>query len=351
MIETVRLAIEVTGGFGYTAQLRPRTPVPRRPRLPVPPAPPGQADAVHRARRTRAQPRRLTAGTSHGMRTPASSRRRVERTKGALRGVDLLGRYSNPDNVSRLHRILSGQGRDRPSHRPVPSVRQQQTRLTDSQHSELLDRYLAGEPATALAKGVRRPPRHRLQLPATGRRADALSHPQRRRRRGRAEDVRSRSVPRRDRRALRRGRPDRPERVPPNRRADTRPRYQPVEPEAFSIATATIDSRTPTYDTRTGVGGQLRASFCTRLATGITTPERAIGALRRVCWRIALRTQNADYFVPNPEVTNLAYCPRVAGTVASSRASLVENRTGPSVATRADDRDVRDPKRAVRRER
>jgi hypothetical protein len=67
-------------------------------------------------------------------------------------GVDLLGRYSNPDNVARLHRILSGQGRDRPSHRPVPSVRQNQTRLTDSQRSELLSRYLAGEPATALAK-------------------------------------------------------------------------------------------------------------------------------------------------------------------------------------------------------
>ena len=69
-----------------------------------------------------------------------------------------MGRYSNPDNVSRLNRILSGQGRDRPSHRPVPSVRQQQTRLTDSQHSELLDRYLAGEPASALAKefGVHR---------------------------------------------------------------------------------------------------------------------------------------------------------------------------------------------------
>ena len=69
-----------------------------------------------------------------------------------------MGRYSNPDNVARLNRILSGQGRDRPSHRPVPSVRQQQTRLSDSQRSELLDRYLAGEPATALAKelGVHR---------------------------------------------------------------------------------------------------------------------------------------------------------------------------------------------------
>ena len=72
--------------------------------------------------------------------------------------MDLLGRYSNPDNVSRLNRTLSGQGRDRPSGRPVPSVRQQQTRLTDSQRSEVLGRYIAGEPATALAKehGVHR---------------------------------------------------------------------------------------------------------------------------------------------------------------------------------------------------
>ena len=62
-----------------------------------------------------------------------------------------MGRYSNLDNVSRLRRILSGQGRDRLSHRPVPSVRQQQTRLSDSQCSDVLDRYLAGQPAAALA--------------------------------------------------------------------------------------------------------------------------------------------------------------------------------------------------------
>jgi hypothetical protein len=69
-----------------------------------------------------------------------------------------MGRYSNPDIAARLSRILAGQGRDRPSHRPVPSLRQNQTRLTDSQRSELLDRYLAGEPATVLAKklGVHR---------------------------------------------------------------------------------------------------------------------------------------------------------------------------------------------------
>ena len=62
--------------------------------------------------------------------------------------VEVMGRYSNPDNVFLLRRILSRQGRDRPSHRPVPSVRQKQTRLRDSQRSELLDRYLAGDPAT-----------------------------------------------------------------------------------------------------------------------------------------------------------------------------------------------------------
>jgi transposase-like protein len=65
--------------------------------------------------------------------------------------VDLLGRYSNPDNVSRQNRILSGQGRDRPSHRPVPSVTQKQTRLTDSERTAVLDRYLAGETANRLA--------------------------------------------------------------------------------------------------------------------------------------------------------------------------------------------------------
>ena len=62
-----------------------------------------------------------------------------------------MGRYSNPDNVTRLHRVLSGQGGDRVSHRPVPSVRQKQTRLTDSQRSEVVARYEAGESATSLA--------------------------------------------------------------------------------------------------------------------------------------------------------------------------------------------------------
>ena len=63
----------------------------------------------------------------------------------------MLGRYSNPDNATRLSRVLSGHGRDRPSRRPIPSVRQKQTRLTDSQRSEVVRRYAAGESSNALA--------------------------------------------------------------------------------------------------------------------------------------------------------------------------------------------------------
>jgi len=37
------------------------------------------------------------------------------------------------------------------SHRPVPSLRHEQTRLTDSQRSEAARRYEAGESASALA--------------------------------------------------------------------------------------------------------------------------------------------------------------------------------------------------------
>ena len=65
--------------------------------------------------------------------------------------MEVLGRYSNPDNATRLSQVLSGQGRDRPSRRPVPSVRQKQTRLTDSQRSDLAARYLGGESARVLA--------------------------------------------------------------------------------------------------------------------------------------------------------------------------------------------------------
>jgi DNA invertase Pin-like site-specific DNA recombinase len=65
--------------------------------------------------------------------------------------VEVMGRYSNPDIVARLNRVLSGQGRDRPSHRTVPSLKQKQTRLADSDRNEVIERYLAGETANALA--------------------------------------------------------------------------------------------------------------------------------------------------------------------------------------------------------
>jgi hypothetical protein len=62
-----------------------------------------------------------------------------------------MGRYSNPNIAARLERVLSGHGRDRVSDRPVRSVGQKQTRLTDSQRSELVRRYSEGESANALA--------------------------------------------------------------------------------------------------------------------------------------------------------------------------------------------------------
>src|SRR4051812_13407377 len=65
--------------------------------------------------------------------------------------VDLLGRYSNRDNLSRLNRILSGQGRDTPSHRPVPSLHQKQTRLAPQKVDELVVAYERGSTLEQLA--------------------------------------------------------------------------------------------------------------------------------------------------------------------------------------------------------
>ena len=63
-----------------------------------------------------------------------------------------MGRYSNPDNVARLRRVLSShQGRDRASRRPVSSLRRRQVCLGVSQRAELVERYLAGESSNALA--------------------------------------------------------------------------------------------------------------------------------------------------------------------------------------------------------
>ena len=65
--------------------------------------------------------------------------------------VELMGRYSNPDNVPRLQRfslINGATGRPiDPSHRSARNRR----RLTDSQGSEVVRRYEAGESAGALA--------------------------------------------------------------------------------------------------------------------------------------------------------------------------------------------------------
>ena len=65
--------------------------------------------------------------------------------------VEVMGRYSNPDIVACLTRILSGQGRDRPSHRPVPSLTQKQTRLTNERLSELILMHARGVPIDELA--------------------------------------------------------------------------------------------------------------------------------------------------------------------------------------------------------
>ena len=62
-----------------------------------------------------------------------------------------MGRYSNPDIVARLNRILSGHGRDRPSRRTVPLLKQKQSGLTESERNEVIERYLAGETANSLA--------------------------------------------------------------------------------------------------------------------------------------------------------------------------------------------------------
>ncbi len=62
-----------------------------------------------------------------------------------------MGRCSNHDIVARIRQVLAGQGRDRPSHRPVPSLRRKQTRLADSDRVQVLGRCQAGETANALA--------------------------------------------------------------------------------------------------------------------------------------------------------------------------------------------------------
>jgi transposase-like protein len=82
----------------------------------------------------------------------------LDTTFDTTRAVEVMGRYSNPDIVSRLNRILAGQGRDRPSHRPVRSLPQKRTRLTQEQVFELVAMHERGVPIDQLASvfGVHR---------------------------------------------------------------------------------------------------------------------------------------------------------------------------------------------------
>ena len=59
--------------------------------------------------------------------------------------VELMGRYSNPDIVAALQRVLAGRGRGRASVRSVRSVRQKQRRLGADEVAEVVARYRAGQ--------------------------------------------------------------------------------------------------------------------------------------------------------------------------------------------------------------
>ncbi len=61
-----------------------------------------------------------------------------------------MGRYSNPDNVTRLQAILAGDSRDRPPGRTTRS-HQEQHRLNPDEIRELLARYASGMTINDLA--------------------------------------------------------------------------------------------------------------------------------------------------------------------------------------------------------
>jgi DNA-directed RNA polymerase specialized sigma24 family protein len=91
--------------------------------------------------------------------------------------VELLGRYSNPDIVSRLQRLLAGQNADRASNRPVRSHRRQtQVRLTDEELDVVIAAYERGLTLAELASTFgadRRTLANRLErrgIPRRGRR-------------------------------------------------------------------------------------------------------------------------------------------------------------------------------------
>jgi DNA invertase Pin-like site-specific DNA recombinase len=65
--------------------------------------------------------------------------------------VELLGRYSNPDNVTTLQLIVAGQERDRPLARTTRSLRQIQRRVSTDEVQRLIELYTQGELVDALA--------------------------------------------------------------------------------------------------------------------------------------------------------------------------------------------------------
>lgn len=62
-----------------------------------------------------------------------------------------MRRCSNPNFVARLEGVLSGQDQDRVSHRPVPSLRTNRTRIDAEALNRLAERYAASETLHALA--------------------------------------------------------------------------------------------------------------------------------------------------------------------------------------------------------
>jgi transposase len=66
--------------------------------------------------------------------------------------VELLGQYSNPDIVTRLERILAGQGRDRSSGRIVRSPRRRQRKLDQEAVEALISARTNGAEIDDLAE-------------------------------------------------------------------------------------------------------------------------------------------------------------------------------------------------------
>jgi DNA-directed RNA polymerase specialized sigma24 family protein len=121
---------------------------------------------------TFANPRGLVAASDAD--TPSSADESSQ-----VRGVDLVGRYSNQDLLSRLERVPGRQNADRPSVRTVRSTRRQvQVRLTDEQLDEVTAGYEAGlnlnELATAFGAD-RRTLANRLEARGVQRRHRRLS--------------------------------------------------------------------------------------------------------------------------------------------------------------------------------